>query len=52
MFKNTHRERAHSNKTPALTERMNMDIRIVGTSNQLFIKGSYTKIKFFKKSSS
>ena len=37
IFKDTHREKAASNKTPALTESMNMDIWVVGISNQLFI---------------
>ena len=27
-------------KTPALTEIMNMDVKIVATSNQLFVRGS------------
>ena len=49
LFKNTHREKAPSNKTPALTKSMNMDIWVVGTSNQLFLKGSYTEAKFSKK---
>ena len=39
-FKNTHRENAPSNKTPALTNSMNMDIWIVGISNQHFVRGS------------
>ena len=30
------REKTSYNKTPALTESMNMDIWIVGTSNKLF----------------
>ena len=29
-----------SNKTQALTKRVNMDIWVVGTTNQLFIRGS------------
>ena len=40
MFKDTHREKAPSNKTPTLLKSMNMDIWVVSTSNQLFIKGS------------
>ena len=32
-FKDTHREKAVSNKTPALTESTIMDIWVVGTSN-------------------
>ena len=38
--KDTHREKAPSNKTLALTKSRNMDIWVVGTSNQLFIRGS------------
>ena len=40
----THREIAPSNKIPALT-----DIWVVGTSNQLFIRGSQTDTKFSRK---
>ena len=40
LVKDTHREKAPSNKTPALTKSRNMDIWVVGTSNQLFIRGS------------
>ena len=32
-----------------LTKSMDMDIWVVGTSNQSFIRGSLTEIKFFKK---
>ena len=39
-FKDTHREKTPSNKTPALTKSANMDIWVVGTSNQLFMRGS------------
>ena len=42
-----------SNNTPAykkaLTKVMNMGIRVVGTSNQLFIRGSETETKLSKK---
>ena len=38
--KNTHREKAPSNKIPTYSKIMNMDIWVVGTSNQLFIPGS------------
>ena len=48
-FKDTHREKAPSNKTPALWKSMNMDIWVVGTSNQSLIAGSYTKTKSLKK---
>ena len=36
----THREKAPSNKTLELTASRNMGICVVGTSNQLFIRGS------------
>ena len=32
QLKDTHREKALSNKTPALTKSMNMDIWVVGTT--------------------
>ena len=47
-LKDTDREKALSNKIPALAESMNMHIRVVGTSNQLFT-GSYNETKFSKK---
>ena len=40
LFEDTQREKAPSNKTPALAKSMNMDIWIVGTLNQLLIRGS------------
>ena len=39
-FKNTHRIKAPSNKTPALRKITNMGVWAVGTLNQLFIRGS------------
>ena len=39
-FKDTHREKAPSNKTPALTKSTNMAIWVVDISNQLLIRGS------------
>ena len=39
-FKDIHREKAPSNKTPTLTKSRNMGIWVVGTSNQPFIRGS------------
>ena len=39
-LKDTHRKKAPSNKTPALTNSTNMGIWVVGTSYQLFIRGS------------
>ena len=38
-LKDTPMEKTPSNKTPALTKSMNMDIWVVRTSNQLFIRG-------------
>ena len=38
--KDTYRERASSNKTRTLSKSINMNIWVVGTSNQLFIRGS------------
>ena len=40
--KDAHQEKAFSNKTRTLTRSINLDI----WSNQLFIRGSYTEIKF------
>ena len=40
MLKDTHREKSPSNKTPALTKSMNMNIWVIGTSKQVFIRGS------------
>ena len=39
-IKDTHREKAPSNKTPALRKSTNMEVWAVGTLNQLFIRGS------------
>ena len=39
-FKNTQREEAPPHKTPVLRKSRNMGIWVVGTSNQLFIRGS------------
>ena len=39
-FKDTHREKAPSGKTPKLTKSRSMGIWVVDTSNQLFIRGS------------
>ena len=38
-LKDTHREKTILNETPALNS-MNMDIWVVGTLNQFFIRGS------------
>ena len=48
-FKDTHKEKTPSNKTPALTKGTNMGIWVVCTSNQLFIRGSQTERKFSRK---
>ena len=37
------------NKSPALTKSTNMDIWVVGTSNQLFTRDSYTQVNKNKK---
>ena len=50
IFLNSHREKAPSNETPALTKSTNMDIWVVGTTNQLFTRGSLTETKFSKSS--
>ena len=39
-IKDTHREKALSNKTLALTKSTNMVVWVADTSNQLFIRGS------------
>ena len=48
-LKETDREKATSNKTPALSKIMNMDIWVVTTSNQLVMRQSYAETKFSKK---
>ena len=47
--KDSHREKTLSNKTPVLIKCRNKGIWVVGTSNQLFIRGSWTETKFSKK---
>ena len=47
-IKDTHREKATSNKTPVLQKSTNMGMWDVGTSNQLFVRGSQTETKFSK----
>ena len=39
-----HRTNALTNKTLVLMKSMNMAIWVIGTLNQLFIRGSYTEI--------
>ena len=48
-LKDTHRESAPQNKTQKLKQNMNVDIWVVSTLNQLFIRDSYNEIKFLKK---
>ena len=38
--KDTHKEKAALNETPALTKDRNMGNWVISTSNQLFIRGS------------
>ena len=38
LFNDTHREKAPSNKTPALTKSTNVGIWVVGASNELCIR--------------
>ena len=40
FIKDTHREKAPWKRLQSFTESMNMDIWIVGTSKQLFLRGS------------
>ena len=40
ILKVTHREKAISNKLPSLTKSINVGIWVVGTINQLFMRGS------------
>ena len=49
ILKDTHGERTSSNKTEALMKSMNMYIWVSGIVNQVFIRGSYTPIRFSKK---
>ena len=44
FFKDTHREKLTSNKIPALSKSMNMDIWVVGTTKQLLYKSFLTKL--------
>ena len=44
--KGTHKENALINKTQVLTKRIKIDIWVISTLNQLFIRGSFTEIKF------
>ena len=43
IVKDIHREKALSNKAPAFTNSMNVDICVVGSSKQLIIIGAHTE---------
>ena len=45
LVQDSHTENTPSNKTQALTKSTNMDIWLIGTLTQLFIRGFYTRIK-------
>ena len=45
-FKDPYRKNIPSNKTQVLTNGMNMDICVIGTLNQLFLRGLYTPLHF------
>ena len=40
QLKDTHKEKALSDETPALVKSINMGIWVVGTLNELFLRGS------------
>ena len=44
ILRDTHKENTTSKKTEALKKSMYMYIQVIGTLNQLFIRGSYTQI--------
>ena len=46
-----YRESTTSNITQALRKSINMDIRLTGTLNQLFIRNSYSQMKLSEYSS-
>ena len=47
-IKDNHKEKAPSNKTPALRKGTNMGVWALGTLNPLFIRGFYTETKLSK----
>ena len=49
VIKHTHRENKPSNKNEELRKSLNIYIWAIGILNQLFIRDSYTQIKFSKK---
>ena len=48
-FNDTHREKSLSNKTATLAKSMNMDIWVVGTPKQLFVRGKNFENFFSRK---
>ena len=42
ILKDAHRENSPTNKTTAFTKSMITEIWVIGTLNQLYIRGSYT----------
>ena len=48
LFKNTHTENTPSKNTQVLPESINLDNWVIGTLNQLLIRGSYNQTKFSK----
>ena len=51
-LKDTYRKNILSNKTQVLTNGMNMDICVIGTLNQLFLRGLYTPLHLLHRASS
>ena len=49
LFKDIQWQKDPWNKTPTLLKSMNIDICVVGTSNQIFMRGSQTPTTFSKK---
>ena len=47
-LKDTDRGNLSQNKTNVLAKSINIDILVVGTSNELFDRGSYTQLRFSK----
>ena len=46
LFKDTQGGKAPSSQTPAIVKSTNMDIWVVGTLNQVFIRGIKTETEF------
>ena len=47
-FKDTHRENTPSNKTQSPTKSISMEIWVVDTLSQLFLRGSHTQVKYLR----